>query len=52
MLLFLIILTFLIVLCVTSGGVLIISFSSVIGVPAGIENASFNVQVYSNDRNS
>ena len=31
----------LIVLCATSGGVSIISFSSVIGVPAGIASASF-----------
>ena len=33
----------LIVLCATSGGVSIISFSSVIGVPAGIASASFTL---------
>ena len=31
----------LIVLCATSGGVSIISFSSVMGAPAGIASASF-----------
>ena len=33
----------LIVLCATSGGVSIISFSSVIGAPAGIASASFTL---------
>ena len=33
----------LIVLCATSGGVSIISFSSVMGVPAGIASATFTL---------
>ena len=33
----------LIVLCATSGGISIISFSSVIGIPVGIASASFTL---------
>ena len=42
----------LIVLSATSGGVSIISFTSIIGVPVGIASVSFTLIFFSNNRNS
>ena len=53
MLLLLIILTrLLIVLSATSGGVSIISFTSIVGAPVGIASASLTLFFFSNNRNS
>ena len=42
----------LIVLSSTSGGVSIISFTSIVGVPVGIASASLTLFFFSNNRNS
>ena len=42
----------LVVLSATTGGVSIISFTSIIGAPVGIVNASFTLIFFSNNRNS
>ena len=41
-----------IILSATSGGVSIISFTSIIGAPAGIANASFTLIFFYNNRNN
>ena len=42
----------LIVLSATSGGVSIISFTSIVGAPVGIASASLTIYFFSNHRNS
>ena len=42
----------LIVLSATSGGVSIISFTSIVGAPVGIASASLTLFFFSNNRNS